>query len=66
MDSEEVETCRYCGGDKHIRNPTGACDHLYWPDMLTDEAKSANGYVRRTVEVWELPANSDNEGIGDF
>ena len=24
--------CPHCGGDKAIRNPTGTCDHLYYPD----------------------------------
>jgi hypothetical protein len=27
-----------------IRNPSGYCDHLAWPDYLTDEARLANGY----------------------
>lgn len=45
-------TCKHCGGEIATRNPTGACDHLYWPDGLTDEAKRANGYVpveQRTI-----------------
>ena len=25
--------CEYCGGDIAIRNPTGNCDHLYYPHM---------------------------------
>lgn len=37
--------CKNCGGLKAARNPTGACDHLYWPDYLTPEAKRANGYA---------------------
>jgi len=46
--------CRHCGGDRALRNPRGDCDHLYWPDKLTDAAKIANGYkrVRRTKVVW--------------
>lgn len=36
--------CKHCGGPKAVRNPTGTCDHLYWPEKLTDEAKIANGY----------------------
>ena len=24
--------CAHCGGDIAIRNPTGICDHLYYPD----------------------------------
>ena len=45
--------CKYCGGEIAIRNPTGKCDHLYWPDMLTDEAKQANGFPLITKQVRE-------------
>lgn len=44
--------CKHCGGKITVRNPRGDCDHLYWPDMLTDEAKRANGYApveQRTI-----------------
>lgn len=44
--------CKHCGGPIEIRNPRGDCDHLYWPDMLTDEAKRANGYRKVLVEQW--------------
>ena len=51
--------CKHCGGQIAIRNPTGRCDHLYWPEMLTDEALTANGYrkVIREVVVWEKLPN---------
>ena len=39
------DMCAFCGGPKSLRNPSGACDHLYWPDLLTEEAKRANGLV---------------------
>ena len=39
----DEQLCKHCGGEIRIRNPTGKCDHLYWPDELTDEAKIANG-----------------------
>lgn len=39
----DEHTCKHCGGPKAVRNPRGDCDHLYWPDNLTDEAKRANG-----------------------
>ncbi len=35
--------CPNCGGSVHVRNPRGDCDHLYWPDMLTAEAKGKIG-----------------------
>jgi hypothetical protein len=47
-----AENCAHCGGPKDIRNPTGKCDHLYWPDNLTDEAKRANGYRQAQKLVW--------------
>jgi len=28
------DLCEYCGGLKKIRNPTGKCDHLYYPDNV--------------------------------
>ena len=46
------ETCAHCGGLKAVRNPTGSCDHLYWPDCLTDDAKRANGFRLATKLVW--------------
>jgi hypothetical protein len=36
-------TCKHCGGSKDVRNPTGNCDHLFWPENLSDEARRANG-----------------------
>ncbi len=44
--------CRHCGGEVALRNPTGNCDHLYWPDMLTTEAKIANGFRLTTRRHW--------------
>lgn len=35
--------CLHCLGLKSVRNPSGHCDHLQWPDYLTDDAKRANG-----------------------
>lgn len=54
-ENEHDDLCKFCGGLKAIRNPvTEACDHLYWPDNLTEEAKRANGYrkVERIVTEW--------------
>jgi hypothetical protein len=48
--------CQHCGGPIEIRNPSGFCDHLYWPDMLTDEAKRANGFRPVVKRVWQKPA----------
>ena len=35
--------CPNCQGSVAVRNPTGWCDHLYWPDMLTPEAREKIG-----------------------
>lgn len=48
-----IEKCAHCGGLVAIRNPRGDCDHLYWPDNLTEEAKRANGYRKRETVVTE-------------
>jgi hypothetical protein len=50
----EDPLCKHCNGPIAVRNPTGDCDHLYWPDLLTDEAKIANGFKQREIvqTVW--------------
>ena len=30
------ELCKHCGADKAIRNPSGYCDHLYFPDRCEE------------------------------
>lgn len=50
---EQRDVCAHCGGSVAIRNPRGYCDHLYWPDNLTDEAKRANGYGEEVITVWK-------------
>ena len=35
--------CPYCGGFKAIRNPTGKCDHLYYPDNVNKSLKANVG-----------------------
>ena len=32
MDRNEVRLCDHCGKDVEIRNPSGYCDHLYYPE----------------------------------
>lgn len=45
-----VLLCRYCGGEVARRNLTGNCDHLYWPDMVTTQAKIANRFRLVTIQ----------------
>ena len=42
-EQEAPAICKHCGGAIEVRNPTGKCDHLYWPENLTVEARRANG-----------------------
>jgi hypothetical protein len=51
--------CKHCGGAIAIRNPTGNCDHLCWPDALTEEAKLANGFRLVTRQAWEPNSEAD-------
>lgn len=48
--SEERATCKHCGGRIAERNPTGKCDHLFFPEMLTAAAKIANGFCDAVVD----------------
>jgi len=57
MNSTPPMICKHCGGKIAIRNPTGKCDHLHWPDILTDEAKRANGFHPVLRQVWEWMLN---------
>lgn len=61
-----TSTCKYCSGLIAVRNPTGKCDHLYWPNMLTDEARMANGFAPKNKPsgiLWKLNAE-EKESLG--
>jgi hypothetical protein len=62
--SELKDLCKHCGGLKRARNPTGKCDHLYWPDNLTDEAKRANGYGQEKED--QIFADADHALVTMF
>lgn len=51
-DDNTEPMCAHCGGPIAVRNPRGDCEHLFWPDYLTDEAKRANGFEQVPVMVW--------------
>ena len=38
----EKKSCKYCGGDIAIRNPTGKCDHLYYPENVNKSFQMVN------------------------
>ncbi len=60
--------CPNCGGDIEIRNPTGKCDHLYYPentpnfkkDQKKELVKQANLII--TAILYDL---TDRKGIGN-
>ena len=35
-----MDICPHCKGPIVVRNPTGSCDHLCWPDYLSPEARA--------------------------
>jgi len=43
-----MKKCDVCGGDVSIRNPTGKCDHLYFPDNVRKK-KVIDGYMSKTA-----------------
>lgn len=38
-----TDKCKHCGEPIAIRNPSGHCDHLFWPENLSAAALVANG-----------------------
>lgn len=45
----EEHPCKYCGGDTRIRNPTGKCDHLHYPENVNKDypnVKSLSDHIR--------------------
>lgn len=61
--------CPNCYSPIEVRNATGKCDHLYWPDNLTPEAKAkVIEAEKRAVETREndaLPETFTNSN-GEF
>lgn len=63
---EHDDLCKWCGGLKAHRMPMGRhCDHLYWPDNLTDEAKRANGYAPNLTIAW-MKEDATRDEMIDF
>ena len=58
--------CKHCGGPIEVRNPRGDCDHLYWPDLLTDQALIANGFFPRDPILQKaVDLKSEVDSIGN-
>ena len=52
-----ANTCPNCGGDIAIKNPTGRCDHLYYPENLP---KKSEWTLERALAFARDLVNSDN------
>lgn len=46
-----MKKCEYCHGDIAIRNPTGKCDHLYYPENVNKKLKHYK-YYQGSVKLW--------------
>lgn len=46
---EEENICPDCGGDIRIRNPTGKCDHLYYPEYKKKEEEPPCSVARKRL-----------------
>ena len=66
MDIEKVgkDLCPYCAGPIAIRNPTGKCDHLYYPDYVNKDLKSTPAPLATAAKVEEpLAVLADRKGL---
>lgn len=53
MENNSDQRCQKCGGLIKIRNPTGKCDHLYYPDNIEEENRiSVSMKTISEVLVW--------------
>ena len=53
-----MKLCEYCNEDIEIRNPTGKCDHLYYPDNVN---KSFGR--EKVLGTWDIDTDAQ---IGDW
>jgi len=54
-DDNMVELCKHCGMDTSIRNPSGYCDHLHYPEackICQDIISFGNVYERRNISSY--------------
>lgn len=63
-----IETCRHCGGSLKSRNPTGICDHLYYPeycDECNEKCKNVYSKMTKMTESKEPVSPKEMLNIGD-
>ena len=64
VDEEEYgKKCEYCGGLISIRNPTGKCDHLYYPENVNKNYKkeSPKKWARAVIKYDDGDYKSDSK-----
>jgi len=53
--------CEHCGYDTEIRNPSGFCDHLYYPESckVCDERSNEDPklILRQLRKILQVPEN---------
>lgn len=60
-----ADLCGHCLGDKKVRNPTGKCDHLYYPDNCRVCKRAARKPVVKSElfftkrQTWRLVYNDN-------
>lgn len=59
LNGKKEGKCPHCGMDKKIRNPSGYCDHLYYPDSC-DICKD----IKELYTIYELIPNFDCKCCG--
>ena len=57
--------CKNCGGDTAIRNPTGKCDHLHYPDNLQPLVEVYDKW-NTYLESDDMSHEGDNEMMVDI
>jgi hypothetical protein len=70
---ESHNKCKNCGEDIAIRNPTGNCDHLYYPENLPTK-EDAGSWEKRFDKKFTVTSNAgtpllrytDAQGIKAF
>lgn len=56
---KEAKECEWCGFEIELRNPSGNCDHLYYPDNVNKDKKPKEPTVV-SKEEGIMPFKTDN------
>lgn len=62
----QTKLCPNCGMDTAIRNPSGHCDHLYYPDNLQTKPEKWDDWHNEFNEKFGKVCLVDNDGNGAF